>query len=494
MALGSFKPKWTARVNAEISRAIPSDGDSGRVAAMFGLQGGFTETLYEAFEVEIAAGQIVAVLGPSGAGKSVLLRQIVKQVPDAISLPVGSLARSALPAVGILRGGSLRERLEILSRCGLAEATALITPARDLSGGQLHRLALAKALHTARRRGKPALVVADEFAATLDAVTARALCRQIRKLATGWPVALLVAMARTDLLEALQPDQLIVKPLGEPARRVKFAADACSEARIGALDWQRRIARGSIGDYDALSSFHYLAGRPAAHKRVYFIRSLALRGRRAVGGEPRIAAVLVISPPLANVRGRNIATGGRYAGPDRATAMALLNAEMECISRVVVHPVFRGCGLAVRLVRHAIATAQTPLIEALAAMGAIHPFFEKAGMTAYPLGPDKHISRFISAAEAVGLGKEDLPAVEPVKKLLSRKRRKHARFLKEELDLCLRRTFSAGRLLRLEDPVGELCRRTARQYVYYLAKSGHSRGTLSDEPNALKESALCPKG
>jgi len=56
---------------------------------------------------------------------------------------------------------------------------------------------------------------------------------------------------------------------------------------------------------------------------------------------------------------------------------------MEWISRVVVHPIYRGCGLAVRLVRHALRTARTSRIEALAVMGAIHPFFELAGMKCY---------------------------------------------------------------------------------------------------------------
>jgi GNAT superfamily N-acetyltransferase len=79
-------------------------------------------------------------------------------------------------------------------------------------------------------------------------------------------------------------------------------------------------------------------------------------------------------------RARNLATAGRFAGPDRRAAVARLNAEIECISRVVVHPMFRGAGLAVRLVRHVLATAPVRYVEALAAMGAIHPFFASAGM------------------------------------------------------------------------------------------------------------------
>ena len=466
MASVSLKPHWRIRVNARICRPIPDDPDAGSVAAMFGLQEGFSETLYDDFEMELFPGKIVAVVGPSGAGKSVLLREIASQATGVIQLATSSLAGTDRPAVGVLRGGSISERLELLSRCGLAEAAALVAPANRLSGGQLYRLALAKALHQARRRRAPALVLADEFAATLDMTTASLLCRQIHGLITGSQVALVAATARDELFAMLRPDIIVVKPIAAPARQT-----ACGR-RSRRLDWRPRIARGTIKDYDELSSFHYLAGRPAAHKRVYVIRSP--KGSEESGG-PSVAAVLVVSPPLANVRGRNLATSGRYAGPDRKTAMSLLNAEVECISRVIVHPTFRGCGLAVRLVRFAVAAAETALIEALAAMGAVHPFFEKAGMTAYPVGTDRHVARFISAAEAVGLRRKDLPAVEPVRRLLKHGRRKEARFLREEADLCLRRRFSPVQLSRLNDPVAELCRRTARRYVYYLAQGGRQR-------------------
>lgn len=456
------KPQWSFRVNAKIASPIPHEPDAGRIAAMFGLQDGRSETLWDNFHLEIAAGEIVAIIGPSGAGKSVLLSRIARQGTDTIGLRVPQLSRSDSSATACLGGGCLADRLEVLSRCGLAEAAALITPAKCLSGGQLYRLALARALHSARRRRRPTLVLADEFASSLDSITAAVLCRQVRKLIAGSAVALLLATPRSELLNALQPDRIIVKPIAAGARLVRRIPDVSP-----ADNWQPRIVRGTIADYDALSCFHYLAGRPAAHKRVYVIRSGRWRGC----GGPAVAAVLVVSPPLSNVRGRNLATAGRYAGGDRSAAMGLLNCEVECISRVIVHPILRGCGLAVRLVRRAIAAAQTPMVEALAAMGALHPFFEKAGMTAYPLVPDRHTARLLSAAEAVGLTAEDLATVGPVEKLLARKRTKAARFLKKELDLAVRRTFSPKQLSRLTDPVAELCRRTARQYTYYLTAS-----------------------
>ena len=458
-------PKWIVRVNAEITRPIAADADVGRVAAMFGLGDGQTETLYRDFPVEVAPGEIVAVTGPSGAGKSVLLREVAARVPDAVPLRTGALARSRRPAVTVLAGGSLAGRLEVLSRCGLAEAGALVTPARYLSGGQRLRLALAEALHSALVSGRPRLVVADEFATGLDATTARLLCGRVRKLVSGSSVGLLLATPRSELIGALRPDRLIVKPLGAPAEVVWSRRPGGPVGR--SARWP--VQRGSIHDYHELAGFHYLAGPPAAHKRVLVVRPT---GRSALrrwdrAATPHTAAVLVVSPPVPTVRGRNLATGGRYAGADRSAALQLLNEEVECISRVVVHPMYRGCGLATRLVREALATAGTPLVEALAAMGQVHPFFERAGMAAATVPPAEPMARLLSAADAVGLSAGDLAAVRPVRALLGRRSRA-AGFLRAELARAVAETFSAEQFRRLADPVAEICRRTTRRYVYYL--------------------------
>jgi GNAT superfamily N-acetyltransferase len=240
------------------------------------------------------------------------------------------------------------------------------------------------------------------------------------------------------------------------------------------------IRLGTIHDYDRLDRFHYLAGRPAAHKLVWVIDA-PTHLRDAAG--PDIAAVLVVSPPVFNVRGRNVATAGRYAGADRREALRLLNRDLECISRVVVHPVFRGAGLSVALVKHAIATAATPYVEALAAMGAIHPLFEKAGMTAWHLESDRATRRLLAAAGEAGLSALDVAAVEPLRRVLAgepgkgrfsraaRQRPSAAAVtrLQNEVDRCINLAFNPRRRARLADPLAELCRRTARQYVYYLA-------------------------
>ena len=357
------------------------------MAALFGLASGAWETLYDGLELKLRPGQIVAVIGPSGSGKTFLLREILRRLPGARALEMRRLSASRAPTICAVGRGALAGRLEVLSRCGLAEAAVLLTPACRLSAGQLYRLALASALWRAERFARPAVIVADEFAANLDDETAALLGAQVRKWISAAPLAMVVATSRKDTLEHLRPDRVIVKPLAEPG----WAAtpDWHRRKKAGALARRWPITTGTLRDYHALAGFHYLTGPPAAHKRVYVIRRPRRAHRSAweAAGAPQVAAVLVISPPLIGVRARTVSAAGRYDVGEPAAAITRLNREVECISRVIVHPAYRSCGLAVRLVRHALRTSRVPLVEALAIMGRVHPFFELAGMMSWFAGP-----------------------------------------------------------------------------------------------------------
>ena len=175
-----------------------------------------------------------------------------------------------------------------------------------------------------------------------------------------------------------------------------------------------RLEAGSLRDYAALAHHHYRAAKPATATRVFVLRDPApgvvgrYLGRR---GDPRVVGVLVESLPALSCRLRDVALRERYGPWLPATSRAaLLNAEVRCISRVVVDPRWRGLGLAVRLVRHALSTATTPVTEALAAMGRVTPFFEKAGMTAYRRPAHAHDARLSAALAVVGLRPHDLVA------------------------------------------------------------------------------------
>ena len=265
-----------------------------------------------------------------------------------------------------------------------------------------------------------------------------------------------------------------------------------------------RLRAGSMGDYLGLAEFHYLRNRPATATRVLVLEderpAIAARfrgpsedgmgkggpaGASLADGDsartssedsacpchppdacpchpPVPAAVLVESLPALSCALRDEALGGRYRGwGDRGAAARLLNAEVRCISRVVVHPQWRGLGLAVRLVREALASMTTPYTEALAAMGRVHPFFERAGMRAYRRWPLERDQRLIDALRWAGVEAWELASVERAR-----------RAVEAEGTGLLRRELRrwAGRGATFEEQLGKARERLMCEPIYYVKR------------------------
>lgn len=159
------------------------------------------------------------------------------------------------------------------------------------------------------------------------------------------------------------------------------------------------IERGDLRDFAALERFHYRGERPGGVTAVWIARTTGRTveqrhralWRDAEGDEERgfeneeapageIVGALVYGMPDLSCAARNVALGDRYAGLSAREAAVLINWEVRVIRRVVVDPRYRGLGIAVALVRRALEEAETPITEALAVMGRVHPFFERAGM------------------------------------------------------------------------------------------------------------------
>ncbi len=223
-----------------------------------------------------------------------------------------------------------------------------------------------------------------------------------------------------------------------------------------------QLTEGTRADYLALKEHHYLAEAPVTMMRVLAVRDhrpTALGRYLKRRDETRVVGVLVESLPALSCRMRDEALDHRYGAhlPPSARA-ALLNEEVRCISRVVVHPQHRGLGLAVRLVRAALASATTRYTESLAAMGRVHPFFERAGMTAYPRPPHEWDARLLAALDRVGVPLGELSA--PRVAALDADRR---RFLDAELRRWHGRYGKRG-----GDPCRAAQRRLLFEPVYYL--------------------------
>jgi GNAT superfamily N-acetyltransferase len=137
--------------------------------------------------------------------------------------------------------------------------------------------------------------------------------------------------------------------------------------------------------------------------------------------------------PSAGAELRNIATDGFFFGFDSRTRLGLINKNIRCISRVIIEPRYRGLGLASRLVRETMPEIDVPVIEAMAVMGAVNPFFEKAGMKAYTGKMPVRCVKLSEAFSAVGIEEEELIDAEGVQSKIERLGRREGEFIESEI-------------------------------------------------------------
>lgn len=176
------------------------------------------QTVLQAIDLQVAQGEVVAIIGPSGSGKTTLLRCLnLLETPDAGSIRLGELRidasrplkaqqgtirqlrqsmgfvfqnfnlfphRTALENViegPIIVQGEARETAsargrELLAKVGLADKTD--TYPGQLSGGQQQRVAIARALAM-----RPQAILFDEPTSALDPERVGEVLETIRGLA-----------------------------------------------------------------------------------------------------------------------------------------------------------------------------------------------------------------------------------------------------------------------------------------------------------------------
>jgi len=220
-----------------------------------------------------------------------------------------------------------------------------------------------------------------------------------------------------------------------------------------------QIVPGCLDDYRRLASYHYCGGNTGPASAIFVLRRTGIT--MPVG-------VIVYSNAPVVLELRNIATGHIFAGLDRSTQLELINANIRRISRVIVEPRFRGLGLASRLVRETMPLLNIPIVEAVAVMGWINPFFERAGMKAYKAQPSTAGVQFIEALSFIGIEQAELLDPVKVQHKFDRLSDREARFIEHQV-----RHFLKNHGRRRDMPPGIertryiLTKLTARP-VYYI--------------------------
>jgi sulfonate transport system ATP-binding protein len=186
-------------------------------------------TVLENFNIEVAAGEFVAIVGRSGCGKSTLLRSIIGlETPQAGSIALGTIAHGKpdvrimfqdsrlLPWKRVLQNVTLGLKRsfiphaeKVLAQVGLADR-ANDWPA-ILSGGQRQRVALARALvHD------PSLLLLDEPLGALDALTRIEMQELIESV--WWNRGFTAVLVTHDVAEAITlADRVILIEGGQVA-------------------------------------------------------------------------------------------------------------------------------------------------------------------------------------------------------------------------------------------------------------------------------------
>jgi putative ABC transport system ATP-binding protein len=181
------------------------------VSKLYGF-GDATTVALDEINLEIEAGEFVAVMGPSGSGKSTLMHiiglldrpthgtynlsgrsvaklrtnQRAKVRRDRIGFVFQSanllpklnvLDNVSLPLAykGILQGRRNRRALSVLDRVGLTERAYFLP--RHLSGGQVQRAAIARALIN-----EPHIIIADEPTGNLDSASSLVVMELLSEL------------------------------------------------------------------------------------------------------------------------------------------------------------------------------------------------------------------------------------------------------------------------------------------------------------------------
>jgi branched-chain amino acid transport system ATP-binding protein len=210
--------------------------------------------ILQGVDLDVSAGQVVALLGRNGVGKTTLARSIIGLTParrgrilyndtDITRMPAHAIARLGIGLVPqgrrVFRSLSVKEHLQVTARgdgqwnfdkvVGLFPnlASRMRSLAGKLSGGEQQMLAAARAL-----AGNPGLLLMDEPTEGLAPLMVRELGRTIAQLKAAGTAILLIEQQLAFALR--HADVVFIMSKGRIVHRctpAELAADADTKAR-----------------------------------------------------------------------------------------------------------------------------------------------------------------------------------------------------------------------------------------------------------------------
>jgi len=224
-----------------------------------------------------------------------------------------------------------------------------------------------------------------------------------------------------------------------------------------------QIAPGCLDDYSRLAHYHYRECRPGPFEKIF-----VLRNESAGPARKKTIGVIVYSMPTPRLQIRSTVTDNFFGGFDRSTQLELINRNIRRISRVIIAPRFRGLGLANRLVRQTMPKMNVPIIEAMAVMGRVNPFLEKAGMKPYASKLPKRFAQLIEALSMIGIEDKDLIDPQKVQRKLTRFTRIETEFIECEIKRFLKGYGSRRNMPPGPERTRYILSRLTAKPIYYI--------------------------
>lgn len=334
------------------------------VAEAFGV--GIDESIkfpvYTGFEISYDPTDLIYITGDSGSGKTTFLNLIGEHEAErgrkVVYFEKTRIKNSETVIDGL--GGNVDEAMSLLSAAGLSEAFLMLRKYSELSDGQKYRYQLAKML------SKDADVyLIDRVGENLDRIMAKVLAHNLQKWVRRKNRMIVAASTHHDIITDFNPNTLIYKGFGEEAQ-IRYRS---AIPRDFSLLKKMKITEGTLEDFRELERFHYLGSKKLIAINIFKLMY-----------EDKLIGVALYQSPHITLRARNQVLP-RYRGSIKYKSVTdSINADIVRLSRVIIHPKFRGVGLAVKLVKETLPKTGKKVVEALAAMAKYNPFLEKAGM------------------------------------------------------------------------------------------------------------------